>query len=41
MIDNQFHNDPTLCNDPENLNYNVDHVSPYIYISMNEHNKLN
>ena len=38
MIDNQFHNDPTLCNDPENLNYNFDHVSPYM--SMNELNKL-
>ena len=38
MIDNQFHNDPTLCNDPENLNYNFDHVSPYM--SMNEFNKL-
>ena len=38
MIDNQFHNDPTLRNDPENLNYNFDHVSPYM--SMNELNKL-
>ena len=38
MIDNHFHNDPTLCNDLENLNYNVDHVYPYM--SMNELNKL-
>ena len=38
MIDNQFHNDPTLCNDPANFNYNCNHVSPYM--SMNELNKL-
>ena len=39
MIDNQFHNYPTLCNDPANLKkYNFDHVSPYM--SMNELNKL-
>ena len=38
MIDNQFHNDPTLCIDPANLNYNFDQVSPYM--SMNEFNKL-
>ena len=38
MLDNHFKNDPTLCNDAANLNYNVDHVSPYM--SMNELNKL-
>ena len=34
MVDNKFHNDPTICNDPANLYYNVDLVSPYM--SMNE-----
>ena len=34
MIDNQFHNDQTLCNDPANLIYNFHQVSPYL--SMNE-----
>ena len=38
MIDNQFHNNSTICNDPENLNYNFDHVSPCM--SMYELNKL-
>ena len=38
MVDTQFHNDPTLSNDPANLNYNFDQVSPYM--SMNELNKL-
>ena len=38
MIDNQLHNDPTLCSDTDNLNYNVDHVFPYM--SMNKLNKL-
>ena len=38
MIDNQFHNDPTLCNDKANLNYNVEQGYPYM--SMNELNKL-
>ena len=37
MINNQCYNDPTLCSDPANLNYNVDQVFPYI--SMNEYNK--
>ena len=31
MIVYQFHNDPTLCNDPANLNYNVDQVSSYMF----------
>ena len=38
MIDNQFHNDPTLYNAPDNLTYNFDHVYPYM--SMNELIKL-
>ena len=32
MIDNHFHNDPILCNDPANLNYNVDQASPYRFL---------
>ena len=33
-----INNDPTLCNDAANLNYNFDHLSPCM--SMNELNKL-